>query len=253
MPSNKISIVAIVLLFLIGCDAPRQTKIIAQRKSPPNVQDACLFRPEFQTKIGTIQAGTAFTVELSGCDELVLLSALHLLGPSGGLPETILPANIDASLSGITLFDLFDEELIHELNPKFLSLLNTAPMGTKSKHGDVVAFLLKNGPEINPFKLAPSQPEIDEPVWLAAQLVDGAPATQKLHRGKFLGIDEGDFVFQFDNPKLELRATSGAPILNSASQVVAINLGGWEDGGFVYGVGNPITRFKAALEAAARQ
>ena len=90
-------------------------------------------------------------------------------------------------------------------------------------------------------------------VWLVASLLEGAPADQRLHHAKVLGIHSGENVlYQYDNPKLSKQATSGAPIVDQAGRLVAVNLGGYEDEGQIIGIGNPVGRFRKFLEAAAQ-
>ncbi len=245
----------LILFVAIGCsESPPEIEMPPQQRSSftaPSVPDACLFRPTFETDLGSVTAGTAFPVLLSSSQGHVLVSALHLLGPSGGLSEDIPPEKVRTSVDSIVLSDLFEEGQLLEFKANVIEILETAPMGEVSKYGDVVVFSLPNEVDVNPFEFASSLPKINDPVWLAAQLVDGAPESKKLHRGIFLGVDEEqDLIVRFDNPKLELRATSGAPIVDSNGKVIAINLGGWTDAGIVYGVGNPITRFLRALDTA---
>ncbi len=60
-------------------------------------------------------------------------------------------------------------------------------------------------------------------------------------------------MYQYDNPKLSKQATSGAPIVEQAGRLVAVNLGGYEDEGQIIGVGNPVGRFRKFLEAATQK
>ena len=238
-------------VLLVGCDsiiAPIEISERVANAAPPHLEGNCLFRPTFNCNSGQIQAGTAFVVEIGDRRSPVLVSALHLLGPDGGLPKKIKPANIDRELQSIELFGLFDDELVAAVSPRTLEMRESAPLGEASKYGDVMAFELDRDVQVGKLKLANSMPEVNEPVWMAGQILDGAPMTKKLHVGQFLGIDyEGDFVVQFANRQLELQATSGAPILNAAGEVVAINLGGWSEDGYKFGVGNPVSRFRGGL------
>ena len=60
------------------------------------------------------------------------------------------------------------------------------------------------------------------------------------------GIDQGWLLYGFDE-RIELRATSGAAVVNAQGQVVAVHAGGGEENGQVVGVGTPVTKFMGAL------
>ena len=242
-------------LLCAGCNSlvkPEGISDHVANATPPRLEENSLFRPVFYTQSGQIQAGTAFSVRTNQADTRILLSALHLLGPDGGHTETIHPANIGREVKSIELYGLFSDEFVLETPTVVINIKDTAPLGEYSENGDVVAFELLPNNQFNSLRLASSLPARGEPVWLAAQVLDGAPPNQQLHLGEFLGIDgDGDFIVQFANKKLDLQATSGAPVLNADGEVVAINLGGWTEAGFMIGVGNPVTKFRAALLEAA--
>ena len=85
-------------------------------------------------------------------------------------------------------------------------------------------------------------------MWLAAQVLDGAPPTERLHAARTGDVPSSatsDLNYEFENPDIDHRATSGAPILNGDGDVVAINLG--------LGFANPVVRFRYYLEKAANE
>jgi S1-C subfamily serine protease len=175
------------------------------------------------------------------------------LGPAGGLPKNIAPRNVPAAVSKVSLIECFNETFKVEIDGKPLAILDAAPLRTQSAAGDILAFWTSPDPRLAPRPLAERAPNKDEPVWLAAQLVQGAPRTRRLHRGAAVGTDEdGDFIFKFENAAISLRATSGAPVLNAAGEVVAINLGAGRKDGQMIGIANPVDRFRKFLEAAAK-
>jgi len=237
---------AFAISFVVGCDRkPAPQQVSDKPASAPVVAGHPVFRPEFETTEGTIEAGTAFLVKGSDTQN-ILVSALHLLGPAGGLPDDINPDAIGKCVLKITLHDLFVDSNELEFGVEPILIPDTAPMGEESKYGDVVAFRIPKDSG-KPFVLSKDLPAVNSPVWMFTQLLDGAPKDQQLHRGIFTGIEDDFFWVAFDNPNLELRATSGAPILNSEGEVVAINLGGGVSEGVIFGAGNPVTRFAAPL------
>jgi hypothetical protein len=217
------------------------------------VADGFLFRPHFSTTQGKFRAGTAFCVRLDGQDEPVLLTALHLLGPSGGLPAEVAPLDVPRVVRGVELEDCFDAGKRVPVGNAALVIAEAARLGKPGKAGDVLAFRVPRTASVHAARLAAQGPAQGEKVWLAASVVGGAPPAQRLHEAQATGTTpEGELVYQFATPGLQLRATSGAPVLNAAGEVVAINLGGYEEGGKVHGIGNPVTQFRPFLEAAAR-
>jgi len=231
----------------------RNRRSQAVQVPPPAVPDNCLFRPTFQTIYGDTTAGTAFAVQLPGQSRMIVVTALHLLGPDGGLQGEIQPRDVGRGVKSVVLQDLFDERREVDIGAEALIIPDAAPLGRPSKAGDIIAFWAPKEAKLRPLQLASRAPLEGERVWLAASLEGGAPATQRLHGATVAGLGPfGDYVYEFDNPQLGLRATSGAPVLNSAGEVVAINLGGGSNFGKVFGSGNHVDRFRPFLEAAAK-
>ena len=219
----------------------------------PQVPNGFLFRPIFKTTSGTIRAGTAFVIRLSTSERPIVVTALHLLGPAGGLPKDIAPKDVAAAVSSVGLVECFNGAFKVQIDGKPLAILDAAPLGKPSAAGDILAFWTTPDPRLATRPLASNVPNKGEPVWLAAQLVQGAPRTRRLHRGVASGIDEdGDFIFEYENAAIALRATSGAPVLNATGELVAIYLAGGRKVGQMFGIGNPVDRFRKFLESAAK-
>ena len=58
-----------------------------------------IFRPVFTTPQGALEAGTVFVAKLDRCKEPVLVTAMHLFGPGGGLQEAMEPDDIRHGVS----------------------------------------------------------------------------------------------------------------------------------------------------------
>jgi hypothetical protein len=215
--------------------------------NPPVVTAGTLFRPTFNTFDGPVAAGTAFAARLPGSSTPIILSALHLLGPAGGLPNDIPASELTHAWRSLEVDDCVTSQTVGLIAGRPLPLLSTAPFPQQSQQGDVVAYLPNERGTFQTLPLASSPPAPNDVVWLVSQVI-GSNAI--VHKAKVLGEEDGWLVYQFESNSLELRATSGAPVVNSAHQVVAVNAGGGTDGGVVMGLGTPVTKFLAPLTAA---
>ena len=216
----------------------------------PTVPDNAVFRPTFDTTLGSVDAGTAFAVQLEGRTQPAVLSALHLLGSAGGLDEQVSAADVGKVMKNVKLVDCFKEGTPIEIGNSAIVIADAALVGKPAKAGDVIAFLSPEGSGVHAFRLAESFPKPGERVWLAAQIFEGAPIDQRLHPATVTGkFPTGECQYRFDN-QIKVTATSGAPVLNAAGEVVAINLAALNVEGKIHGVGNPVEVFRPAIMAA---
>jgi len=223
------------------------------QKEPP-APDGLIFRPTFETDEGEICAGTAFPLRLAGYPRPVIVTALHLLGPGGGMSGDVPPGEIAKAVKRLRLDDCFAASRTILLQSEPLVIPDAAPIGKSGNAGDLAAFWAPMDEHVYCLEMSEAKPVVGESVWLAASLLRGAPKEERLHRASVLETgDDGLMLYLYDNPKLSKQATSGAPILNQAGQLVAINLGGYESEGTVIGAGNPVSRFRKYLEAAAQR
>src|SRR5262245_36911788 len=58
---------------------------------PIELPENFLLSPKFVTTQGEVEAGTAFVTNVRANERQVILTALHLLGPDGGLKSQIAP------------------------------------------------------------------------------------------------------------------------------------------------------------------
>jgi hypothetical protein len=214
--------------------------------STPKVSNEVVFRPRFVSEFTSLWAGTAFVVKVTPNSEPVVLTAYHLFGPNGGLDKLVPPDRLADYVLYAELYPAFDEKAEGFRTGPMLPILDVGVLGTASRAGDVSAFRGNQDLEKWALPLAKKNPKEGERVWLLAQLAEGSDAT--LHRATALGVDEeDDFIIQYDDSNIALRATSGAAILNERGEVVAINLGGTKNEGVVYGYTNPVERFRPSL------
>jgi hypothetical protein len=114
---------------------------------------------------------------------------------------------------------------------------------------DLAAFAVADAGGAGVLELAAEPPKKGDPVWLAAE-IGGSDA--RLHPAQVeLVVDHG-FMYSFAE-KLQLRATSGAPVVDARGHVVGINLaGGPAGGGKFVGAGGSVATMRAMLAGAAQ-
>ena len=221
----------------------------------PTSTDA-IFKPMFTTPQGPLNAGTAFVARLDHCDEPVLLTAIHLFGPAGGLPQ---PMTSDDVRHGVSQAELtgFGRNAKHMLfEVASLTPENATPCCTSDRMvgvGDVAAFTAPDRLKAIALPLAPDVAIAGDRVTLLAPLAGGTDAGLR-HDAVVIGMHDGFLLYKFDDPTIQLRATSGAPIVDAAGRVVAINLTGGhlskDDPAATIGGGNPVVAWRGAVEAA---
>lgn len=229
-----------------GAGAKDRTAGTGRAATAPAVPDGLVFRPRFRMRDGEINAGTAFAVNVKGQARPVILTALHLFGPAGGYREQVPAEKLPEAGQGMTLRDAFVKGAAPiKLGASVLAIVGSAPFREPSAAGDVAAFWAPAGAALHPAPLAEKAPGRGEEVWLAAALVEGGRPGQRLHRA-VVGGKSRFLAYVFDD-KLELQATSGAPVLNARGEVVGIHVGGTERRGRTVGVATPVDAFRGPL------
>ena len=214
-----------------------------------------IFRPVFNTPQGALEAGTAFIAHLDRCKEPVLLTALHLFGPAGGLRESMEGDDVRHGVTHaeLTGFGRGARHMLFEVGSLTPDDAQACCHG-QAMHGvgDVAAFTAPEYLDAIALRMAAAPAEPGQHVTLLAEVV--APANAGLRHGAVvLGMHDGFLMYKFDDPTLDLRATSGAPVVDDAGKVVALNLSSGHtlraDPAAVVGGGNPTAAWRDAVAA----
>ena len=224
---------------------PVRSSLSSSSIRPPLVTDGMLFRPTIQTANGVIDAGTAFAATINGSSKTFVLTALHLFGPAGGLAQDMSPSQLPQQWEALKLRDC-NSRIIHDdvgIDPVLLE--ETQPLPTVSAQGDVAACAVEESGflRFRPLSISSNAPQPGEKVWLVSEVIG---SSSLVHSAVVEGIEQGWAVYRFDQP-IELRATSGAPVVDGQGQVVAVHAGGGDEGGVVIGVGTPTSKFVNSL------
>ena len=239
-----------LLLCTMGCSSEPPATIPPQARrsetpelpGAPAVQELVVWRPFFHTDGGTISAGqtvgTAFTVKATPRGAPQVVTALHLLGTESGLKRDLKPSELNDSIQAAYLTDAFGAtDSTIQIGPPY-EIPNLQQDEARWVDLDVIA--LGVGPKLptRPLRFADTPVQVGQRVWLVTALFAGASPSQKCHPATITELtDQGEIRYRFDNPRLSLKATDGAPLLNDAGALVGIHLGGQADDGAVQGFG----------------
>ena len=245
-------LLAFGLLFsLLAACSPSSTTSAPSRttSAPPNQNSVLpsleaveLFRPVFNTNEGEVAAGTAFLAEHQ--QQTYLITAHHLIGQAGGLDRDYTGAELDGFLHSVDGESI--EQNADTITSTALVLIPEAESVTnESGQNDVLIFKAENNPNLVPLKLSNSLPSVGETVWLYAEL---ANRDRLLHQAEVVESDRDFLTLSYQDTDLNLRASSGAPILNAQKEVVGINLAGGLQSGELIGWANPGSSIIAKIE-----
>jgi hypothetical protein len=87
-------------------------------------------------------------------------------------------------------------------------------------------------------------------VWLIARVAGGEPETKLLHAALVVTANAQVLEFQYQNPNLDLTATSGAPVVDQRGRVVGINVGAKKGSGRLIGVAQPAAVLREVVKRA---
>jgi Trypsin-like peptidase domain len=245
-PSLRGGPVLVIVIVLLWCSEAADS--MSELAPPPEIVGA-ICRPEFQTANDKFEAGTAFMARaFSGSSwRPVLVTAHHLFGPSGGLPRQIRWNELPSVVRSVRCTSFMSERDTRSGPP--LRVQDARPFSEEGFPRDVAVFALPDGSD-RALQFSTGVPVSGQRVWLVARVAGGEPPTKLLHRASLVKADKTWIRFQYDNSKLELRATSGAPVVDERGRVIGINLGGGRDGNKLFGVAQSAQVILAALESA---
>jgi hypothetical protein len=188
--------------------------------------------PEFHTILGTQAAGSCCYAKRLDNPQVYLLSVNHLLGPMGGFGRLVPHEEVPGFVQSIRFMDLFDDE--SAMRP-VTGLAVPNGDDPKGPLPELLAFKTESVPDEDVAILAITVPKKGEPVWLVGHVLGGVPEGEKVHPAKVDGEEGGWLIIRFDNPQIVTNGASGAPVINSAGDVVGIYQGHSDDNGQKYG------------------
>ncbi|MES2691982.1 MAG: serine protease [Verrucomicrobiota bacterium] len=220
--------------FAVGC--------LGTLRAQPEIPPHTVFKPTFLLSSESFYGGTAFAAKVPGSEQPVMVTCHHLFGPATGLDSQMSADDIQKNIVAAVGVSMSDPRTVL-IAPRYLKVAGARAFDDNGADKDLALFEFPQA--VKTLTIAAKPAKVGDKVWLLARLRGTErlalhPATVSLASAK-----EVDYVFEKNN--LELRGTSGAPVLSESGEVVAINLGGGPDKGRLIGIGNPAASILAAL------
>jgi hypothetical protein len=167
-----------------------------------------------------ITAGVAFLVEEEG--QRYMATAYHVLGPAGGLKTRISPRDVPREVKAIVGLCLGDATTVIMGTP-VLPVADARSFDDAGGEADLTFASVPGAGGPPGLKLGDKLPKVGERVWLFLRLVDRDRPT--LYPATISEATATYVQYTMEEPSLNLRASSGAPVLNKDGLVVAMHLG----------------------------
>ncbi|WCT75952.1 trypsin-like peptidase domain-containing protein [Novosphingobium humi] len=223
-------------------------------KAPDPVAATC--RPAFAVDDGTMSAGTAFLLDMTEPPSpsnplaprppaLFLVTALHLFGPNGGLAAQIPSEHLP---DHVKMTACISADGQHWAARRTLAIAGAVPMATPFR--DVAAFAADpaslNG--ATRLQLADKPAAVGDEVWVVASM--GGDGRIRRYGARVIYNGPDALQYAFVDGTLDMRASSGAAVVDDAGRVLGLHLGGGKDRGDLLGMAVPLDRLRALIGAA---
>lgn len=237
--SNHTILCGLLILLML-----RSVAVGAPNEAPPTVPADVVLKPTFMTGYDSFSGGTAFLCTVPGVDGTFLLTAQHLFGPACGLERQFTWQEVPKTFIVVTALSITE--------PKHF-ITSTQPLAIPGGHAlddsgydhDLAAYRVDG--KVTSLRMAAERPKVGEPVFLYAR--QRGKTTLDLLRAIVRKSSDSEFEYNFDDEDINLAGTSGAPVLNGVGEVVALNIGGGEESGKHWGMGNPCNSISSLLKA----
>jgi hypothetical protein len=219
----------------------------AANEQSPTVPEDVVLKPTFMTGYDSFSGGTAFLCNIPGVEGTFLLTAQHLFGPACGLKRQLSWQEVPKSFVVVTALSI--TELTHSVtSSNCVAIRGARALDNRGYDKDLAAYRLSSDKRAASLKLASTRPKVGETVFLHAR--QRGKTSLDMLRAVVRKSSDSEFEYVFDDKQINLAGTSGAPVLNAAGEVVALNLGGGEEAGRFWGMGNPCNSIFSLLKAA---
>lgn len=248
----KLSLAIAVVHLAVSAECRSQTAAAF----PPSSVETSICRPTLRVDGHDFVAGTGFALSIvkGGRSRLLMVTAKHLFGPDGGLEKDV-PWNEMPARASLTKCVSMQNGAIWQADPP-LAIEGSEPVRTTAFARDIAIFPLRevfSTGQATTLRLAAAAPKVGDSVWVIARLLRGAPPSQLLHHATVVSSGAWVLQYKFENSAYDIQATSGAPVVNAAGEVVGVNLGGGPKNGELFGYGDSLSAVKSAFAVAKPQ
>ena len=197
---------------------------LRQEVKPPDLPAHAAVRPVAHLKSGVEhRAGTGVIARVSKDGPLLLLTALHIFGPSGGLKKQISSATLDDHVAKVDAESL--DGKIRVATASGSKIRNGFPIDAKNNcSGDVAAFAVQGKAETEGLLLAEALPKAGDPLWLVGDEAASDAPTQKLWAMKVESAKLPTLILNAE-VRCILRAFSGAPLVDASGRMAGLLIG----------------------------
>ena len=221
----------------------RSVALGAPNETLPKVPADVVLKPTFMTGYDSFSGGTAFLCTVPGVEGAFLLTAQHLFGPACGLKRQLTWQEVPKTFIVVTALSISE--------PKHF-ITSTQPLAIPGGHAldnsgydhDLAAYRVDE--KVTALRMAAERPKVGEPVYLYAR--QRGKSTLDMLRAVVRKSSDSEFEYTFDDKDINLAGTSGAPVLNRVGEVVALNIGGGDEAGKRWGMGNPCNAISSLLK-----
>ena len=194
-----------------------------------------------------ISAGFAFIFEEAG--QRYVATAFHVFGPPGGMRVPLSAREIPDEVKALAGLCLGDSKTVVVAQPSLL-IEDARAVDAKGGEADLTLFRMPDARAKAALTLAAAPPKIGAPVWILTRLFDRPEA--RLYPAKVIESTPKLLRYRFEDGSLNLRACSGAPLVDEAGAVVGMHLGFGTKADVVEGAGLPVTALREKLAAATK-
>jgi Trypsin-like peptidase domain len=210
--------------------------LLVTHAAPPSAPELAVLKPTFMTGVTSFSGGTAFVCQVDPLKKIFILTAHHLFGPACGLEKNLTWKEVPEIFLAVTGLAMADPEKA-VTSTQAVAIPGAQAFDNNDCRHDLAAYLFPKESSLPHLQLAAKSPAKDENVFLLGRQ-RGSDKLEFL-AGKVVRNAPEMLEYRFERTGLNLAGTSGAPVLNDKGEVIAINLGGYEKGGAVFGFGNP--------------
>lgn len=188
---------------------------------PVTLDKGMVFRVNWLTANIQEMVGTSCAVQLQGYDEPILITASHYFNDFG---DDVDLTNLSNTVLGGDITDVLDDSLLGKIRAN-IPIANAASIvGTVDATNDLAAFNIDVLGEIKPFTLAEGTCQADDVVYLLAEVFENDQYVTGIYPCTVIEDDGGTLVYTLPEG-IDLNGTSGAPVVNSAGEIVGLQMG----------------------------